>query len=689
MKKYISFIEESEQDNFEFMDGANEHLIVGAISTINILVGANNSRKSRFMRMLLKKSDIQMIDEKLKEAFFKGLECFDSLISEIGGNELINVNVANGSSTGWLADFDNYETTNEQDRYNLFITSLRRTEADRLILDKEALQALKGQFIELLNKKEHIQRTNNGVHTKQIADFFGLLHNNRHKNLCCGAAPTRLAFNLIADFHDKFLELKEYFLIIPKDTSSTPEIRRIFIPSLRGSLPLYNEDYINAPLYERTTNELYFTDKNQHDGKKIKSLAKSAEVYAGDDLYDKILTDRNSNKAQRLKFEEFQNFVSNSFFNGKAVEVVATPKSTSQKISVYIQGEEERELKDLGDGIQHLLILLYPIFMAEGGTWIFIDEPELCLHPGFQNLFLETILNNPELKAKNLCYFMTTHSNHFLSHALRAQEEVSVFSFSQFDKDRSMIQCVHGADTTLLDQLGVENASVYMANCSIWVEGVSDRRYLQAFLKAYCAQENDEGKKPYPELKEGLDYAFFEYAGTNLVHYLFDPDKDDPDLIDSFKNANRIFLLADQDKGKDKKHETLSALNSERFEYHTTGTREVENILPPPIFEDFLKSYPSQKEESFSATQQDYADKPMGRFLREHIGDNALKFGDKTLETRYKNDLSELVLSSDYRWADLATSSEIERITTAIYKFIRSHNKITSDFETKANDHER
>ncbi|MGE4489050.1 MAG: AAA family ATPase [Kiritimatiellales bacterium] len=672
MNEYISLVKESEQPDFEFRGESGDHLLVGPISTVNLLVGANNSRKSRFIRTLLKTESVALVDTELKNAFQKGLKKFDSLIANIGTDELLNVDTSEPSSfmgpAGWLAAFDKHKNSDKKAQFDVFWNSLRQAN-DRLIFDQATANSFKKSFIELFTDRERIQKTNKGVHIIPIIDLFELLHKNQHKTKRIGTT-NRIAFDLISKFGNEFLEISQCFKTILETESTDRAIKKIFIPVLRGALPLgFGET--KKPSYEDTTYKLYFGTKDENGKVNSYSINPDRQVHTGDKLYDQILTARNSNIEQRERFQQFQTFVSESFFRGKRVEIVAKPKDEEQTIMVFIEKEKERNLQDLGDGIQHLLILLYPIFMAEENTWIFIDEPELSLHPGFQNLFIDTILNNADLKQKNLRYFMTTHSNHFLSHALRAPQDVSVFSFSQYDAKQSTIRCVHGADPTLLDQLGVENASVYMANCSLWVEGVSDRRYLQAFLKAYCTASGE------PDFKEGLDYTFFEYAGSNLKHYIFDRDGDDSSLINSFKNSNRIFLLADFDEGKEAKHqklEKLAATSTTGFEYQTTGGREIENILPPQIYQDFIQDRRGQRETKFNADLKEYAQEQMGTFLKKITGEGSPEYGDGTLTTDYKNKLSQLVIENNYDWKIFSTSPELVRLTEAVYSFIKKHN---------------
>src|SRR5690606_35616324 len=339
-----------------------------------------------------------------------------------------------------------------------------------------------------------------------------------------------------------------------------------YIPTLRTAHSLYrvakestsNSNYIKTT-YQRLDEDVYLETL-----RKNYSLDNKLDIFTGLDLYEQVLNSRNAEKNVRERFESFENFLSKNFFDGKQIDIVAKfnksdskqGKTDSELILIHVEGEKQtRKLHDLGDGIQALIILMYKIFMAENDSFFFIDEPELNLHPGMQRLFLEQIATNTELLKKKLTYVISTHSNHFLDLTLE-KDNVSIYSFapkqSEKGKDNQfVIKNVNIGDNDLLKHLGVNNSSVFLANCSIWVEGVSDRNYIKAFLKSYIDYLAKNEDKEYKSLKEDIDYAFFEYAGSNIEHYLFEDEisEDEESKIESEINAlalsNKIFLLAD------------------------------------------------------------------------------------------------------------------------------------------------
>ncbi|NDI99814.1 ATP-binding protein [Flavobacterium sp. LaA7.5] len=485
--------------------------------------------------------------------------------------------------------------------------------------------------------------------------------------------------------------------------------KRYFIPTLRTAHSLFqNHQKIEDDIFEETLLNYYSVLKSS-----------SIDIFTGLHLHKKILNARNSKREIRVNFENFEKFISKNFFDGKQVDIVAEfnkdesleGKNISEIISIHIDGETEtRKLYELGDGIQAIIILMYQIFMAEPNSFIYIDEPELNLHPGMQRLFLEQISSNEELKKKNLTYIITTHSNHFLDLTIE-KENVSIYAFSpksnsEGDKQFT-IRNVNAGDNSVLKHLGVNNSSVFMANCSIWVEGISDRNYIKAFLKSYL--KSIEGTKEYKSIKEDIDFAFFEYAGSNIGHYVFDEEiaKQEEELIkkeiNSLALSNRIFLLADSDNADKRttKGKRLSRLEvSKKDNFHPKiiwGVREIENLLPNEVWEKVLINFCNKKlveagrdeiQERIKKTiiplhYSDYTKEYIGNFLNQvdvNLGKvDGTNILNKIYETKAdgsfgtlipKRELSELVLNADLDWSVYQENSEIEKLTKEIYDFI-------------------
>jgi len=238
--------------------------------------------------------------------------------------------------------------------------------------------------------------------------------------------------------------------------------------------------------------------------------------------------------------------------------------------------------------------------------------------------------------------------------------------------------------------LGVNTSSVFLANTSIWIEGPTDRKYLSFFLKKYCEENN----KQY--LKEDIDFAFFEYGGNLIAHYLFEKenfeanDEEIRDKINSFASANKIYLLADEDEAKTntKKGKRRIALqnlsnNSINFKYQNTELTEIENLLPKKVIIPFLKKLVKNEHEhkldyiQFNKTEYDRI--KLGEFYENFLkkqkiplkSQKAYKADSGTLKNDYKIKLCNFTINSDLNYKDIIEDNPIlHGIIEELYNFI-------------------
>lgn len=672
-KTYDLILEDTEKFKDYFLDNEKDSITYfPKFNSINIIVGANNSGKSRFMRHLMSLKDVNGVDDLMKVRNL--IPLYNYQIGEI--NREINEKIK----------------IFERRSKNMYSVNGSNP-------DKEKANTLSNNIlVELeINKLDFI---------------LSIINDNIVK-----ISNLQSTFNIENYYLSNFNEIEESFFKEFRD------IKRYFIPTLRSAHSLFqikltpDEKYEDIILnnYEKIERDIFL-----HTYLKNYQIDKSVEIFTGLHLYREILNSRNSEKSIRNQFEKFEKFLSIYFFDGKQIDIVAKFDKTdnekgineSELILIHVDGDANtRKLYDLGDGIQALIVLMYKIFMAEPKSFIFIDEPELNLHPGMQRLFLEQISGNPDLKKKDLKYIISTHSNHFLDLTIE-KENVSIYSFSpkiaEGDEKQFIIKNVNRGDNQLLKDLGVNNSSVFMANCSIWVEGISDRNYIKAFLKSYC----DSIRKPY--LKEDIDFAFFEYAGSNIDHYIFEEktEKEDEQIIlediKALAISNRIFLLADSDATKlsTKKGNRLKALEEAKSDNFVPkiiwNVREVENLLTNDIWKEVLidlcnktlvKSY---KDEIIKKIDEALSEIDSLNFSKKYIGEflERLRIKMGKISSTYilnqsayeiktdsafgtivnKRDLSESVFNKNFSWEVLSKNKEIESLTTEIYSFIVNKN---------------
>lgn len=483
--------------------------------------------------------------------------------------------------------------------------------------------------------------------------FYSELENSKGRSI---------VFEKLTDFSKRVKDLED----LVRFTKRNSPINKIYIPTLRS---LTRNSNFSSDTFNTVVLENYNIEKNAFTGLK---------------LYDELSQKKGSPIAERRKVQEFEKFLSNTFFESNKVEITA---SSVKPATILLSIEDlEYPIYDIGDGIQMLIILLFPIFTSNENTWFFIEEPETHLHPGLQRVFIETLLNDEYLKNKNHRYFFTTHSNHFLDLSL-VTDDVSIFQFQKESQEKFNIKSVKPNKETL-DLLGVNNSSVLMANSSIWVEGPTDRKYISRFLKLFC-----ENKK-HQYLKEDIDFAFFEYGGNLIEHYLFDKDFEEifteeevREKINSFALSNKIYLLADNDNADGKKLERrqkLEQISSQgaNFKYQNTNYREIENLLPVKVIKDFLLELVNISEkdnlEGIIFKREDYITIGLGKYIEDLFKKNKIKdfkkFKDDsgTLKSSYKTKLSEFVVNGNYTYQDLIfENKELDKIIIDLYSFIK------------------
>jgi predicted ATPase len=445
------------------------------------------------------------------------------------------------------------------------------------------------------------------------------------------------------------------------DIQNSPS-KKIYIPTLRS----LNRNSLAHDTFEKVIMENYLISDN---------------IFTGLGLYNDISLIKGSPFTERIKVKKFEEFLSKTFFENKTVEITA---GVIQPATILLAVDnQEFPIFDIGDGIQMLIILLYPIFTSQSNTWFFIEEPETHLHPGLQRIFIEALINDEYLKSKNLHYFFTTHSNHLLDLSIDSNE-IAIFQFQKENQEKFTIKNVK-PNKEILDLLGVNNSSVFLANTSIWIEGPTDRKYISKFLKLYCES------KELPYLKEDIDFAFFEYGGNLIAHYLFDEEfeinneQDVRDKINSFALSNKIYLLADNDNATgaklNRREELEKFSNNKNFKYQNTECKEIENLLPAKVLQDFIPELVKGTEKNkikISFKREEYMYIGLGKFIVSQFNNsnvlNFNEFNDKsgTLTSNYKNKLCDFVVNGNYTYLDLIENNDIlDKIIEGLYSFIK------------------
>lgn len=486
---------------------------------------------------------------------------------------------------------------------------------------------------------------------QDVVSFRGNIHSKYQQN-------EMSIRNRISDIAKKYLD---EFDKLAKDYKSDFRLKNMYVPTLRGMRKI--ED-ANKDVYLSATINDYFkiTDKENLESKIITGLK------LNEDLKEHLLGSR----SQRKQVRDFENFLSKTFFDNKEVNII--PKTKGDVVHFMID-DEEREIYNLGDGIQSIIILTYPLFFNQDKKVnFFIEEPEHYLHPGFQRIYIETLLL-PQFK--NFQYFITTHSNHLLDITLDINQ-ISIYTFQRKQGDSQnvnfLIKNVENEDFNTLELIGVRNSSLFLSNSTIWVEGITDRIYLRKYLDIF--QKDQKAK-----FVEDIHYSFVEYGGGNITHWSFleNADNNHPN-IQVEQLCSKLFLISDKDD-TEKKSSSKKSLRQEQLaeklgeRYYRLDAIEIENILSADVIKGVIREYESSNTKlkfMDSFISENYKNEHLGTFIENNLIDSKRSYADSSGTIKDKINFSKKAVSYIKKREDMSEDALV--LTKKIYDFISSQN---------------
>jgi len=249
-------------------------------------------------------------------------------------------------------------------------------------------------------------------------------------------------------------------------------------------------------------------------------------------------------------------------------------------------------LASLGTGIHEVVMIAAFCTLAEHEI-VCIEEPELHLHPLIQRKLIAYLA----AETKNQ-YFIATHSAAFID-----TPGAAIFHVTQESGTTHIREAVLRQERfAICTDLGHRASDIVQANAVVWVEGPSDRTYLNHWIGIADAR-----------LVEGIHYSVMFYGGRLLSH-LSANDEEVSEFI-QLRNLNRnIAIIMDSDKATTRAfvNATKLRLKSE-FEQHggiawITKGREIENYIHHDRLQRAVKAvYGERYAEACGGGQFDHA----------------------------------------------------------------------------------
>lgn len=260
---------------------------------------------------------------------------------------------------------------------------------------------------------------------------------------------------------------------------------------------------------------------------------------------------------------------------------------------IYLEEDDKGRipLSQSGSGLKTVILVLSYIHLLPAiakkplSSFIFaFEELENNLHPSL----LRRLLVYLKTKAQeNQCtFFLTTHSNVAID-LFSKDDGAQILHVTHNSKEATVRTVVTYVDNKgILDDLDVRASDLLQSNGIIWVEGPSDRIYINRWIGLWSGDS----------LVEGTHYQCVFYGGRLLSHL----SSQDPNTVEEAVsilrvNRNAVVLMdSDQRSDTDGLNATKCRVIEEVHEMGgmawVTQGKEVENYIPAEAVAKWLQS---------------------------------------------------------------------------------------------------
>jgi len=360
-----------------------------------------------------------------------------------------------------------------------------------------------------------------------------------------------------------------------------------------GAISTFNYLFVMLGWFKSFSNKLRIIKAVRKIGGSLNSNPDAGTVWLtelldidGDRTIDDIFVWRSPNDSvtvYRDKYKKLNSFVSELI----GIDVELTVSGDKKQIFIEPKNSELGQnilpYKSWGSSVEELIVLIVDILKSPDGSIIALEEPEIHLDVSIQKRFISF------LKEKtNHQYLISSHSNVLINSF--NDDNSSIFRVSQKNDLTEIEKADESVLQNVLDDLGIKASDILQTNGIIWVEGPSDRIFINKWIFLLN-----------PKFVEGVHYSIMFYGGRLLSHLSADiteaeRDSETNKFIELIKLNRNIIVVIDSDrKSADdninptkKRIETEIDGHSDRALSWITDGREIENYIPSLVFKEVL-----------------------------------------------------------------------------------------------------
>lgn len=279
-----------------------------------------------------------------------------------------------------------------------------------------------------------------------------------------------------------------------------------------------------------------------------------------------------------------------NYFERIMCQEIETTDDSNSKWEILLVNENGKiSISNSGSGLRTILLVLIKLFLETreysryssepilNSTVFIFEELENNLHPEIQRNLFEFLYQ--WVQKYNSQIFLTTHStvpinmfsgrdNVTLTHIKKEDDRIMTNSALSFIENKDILM-----------NLGVRASDILQSNAVIWVEGPSDRIYINKWIELYSNGN----------LKENIHYQILFYGGRLLSHLTGKLDNSN-ELIQLFKANVHSIIVIDSDKTNPNKkinktkQRIRKEFNKNQAIVWITQGKEIENYLSRNIF---------------------------------------------------------------------------------------------------------